>query len=349
MKRISLLLLVVIGCQAADVVADTLTVNTQAIINGTAPTTVTAGQVKIGGGIVYGKSNVANVTNAYFENNNANGYGFASQGGAGNKYVAYFADYLGNPILTLHADSNASVFKGMSPASVAIGEVRIGGGQLFASSLVGVTDLNGGGFRGGRYSAADPNLYVIGGWLPGGAGVRAGIKFNTSPASASAPFANALTRMEITPDGSVIIGDFGATVPTSKLAVNGTISAKEIKVTTTGADYVFDDTYRLRPLMEVEQFIKDNRHLPEIPSAKVMQQDGMGVSEIVTKQLAKIEELTLYAIQAERERAAQAAQAEKQADRLATLEQQVATMATANAQLMEQMQFLLKQTAIKNP
>ena len=155
--------------------------------------------------------------------------------------------------------------------------------------------------------------------------------------------------MEITPDGSVIIGDFGATVPTSKLAVNGTISAKEIKVTTTGADYVFDDTYRLRPLMEVEQFIKDNRHLPEIPSAKVMQQDGMGVSEIVTKQLAKIEELTLYAIQAERERAAQAAQAEKQADRLATLEQQVATMATANAQLMEQMQFLLKQTAIKNP
>ena len=134
-----------------------------------------------------------------------------------------------------------------------------------------------------------------------------------------------------------------------RVMVGGTLSAKEIKVTTTGADYVFADTYRLRPLIEVEQFIKDNRHLPEIPSAKVMQQDGMGVSEIVTKQLAKIEELTLYAIQAERERAAQAAQAEKQAGRLATLEQQVATMAAANAQLMEQMQFLLKQTAIKNP
>ena len=87
-----------------------------------------------------------------------------------------------------------------------------------------------------------------------------------------------------------------------RVMVGGTLSAKEIKVTTTGADYVFDDTYRLRPLMEVEQFIKDNRHLPEIPSAKVMQQDGMGVSEIVTKQLAKIEELTLYAIQAQKER-----------------------------------------------
>ena len=113
--------------------------------------------------------------------------------------------------------------------------------------------------------------------------------------------------------------------------VGGILSAKEIKVTTTGADYVFDDTYRLRPLTEVEQFIKDNRHLPEIPSAKVMQQDGMGVSEIVTKQLAKIEELTLYAIQAERAR-------EAQANRLATLEHQVATRAAANAQLIEQLQ-----------
>ena len=136
-------------------------------------------------------------------------------------------------------------------------------------------------------------------------------------------------------DGQVRIGG-------GRVMVGGTLSAKEIKVTTTGADYVFDDTYRLRPLIEVEQFIKDNRHLPEIPSAKVMQQDGMGVSEIVTKQLAKIEELTLYAIQAERERTVQS-------DRVAKLEQQVATMAAANAQLMEQMQFLLKQTAIKNP
>jgi len=68
----------------------------------------------------------------------------------------------------------------------------------------------------------------------------------------------------------------------------------------------------------------------------------MGVSEIVTKQLAKIEELTLYAIAAERERDAQA-------ERLATLEKQVATMAAAHAQLLDQMQLLLKQTAIKNP
>ena len=116
----------------------------------------------------------------------------------------------------------------------------------------------------------------------------------------------------INASGNVVIGSFAVT-PTSKLAVNGTISAKEIKVTTTGADYVFADTYRLRPLMEVEQFIKVNRHLPEIPSAKVMQQDGMGVSEIVTKQLAKIEELTLYAIAQKKE--TEVARAEVEATR----------------------------------
>ena len=114
-------------------------------------------------------------------------------------------------------------------------------------------------------------------------------------------------------DGQVLIGG-------GRVMVGGILSAKEIKVTTTGADYVFDDTYRLRPLTEVEQFIKDNRHLPEIPSAKVMQQDGMGVADIVTKQLAKIEELTLYAIQAERDKQALADKAEQLSDKAERLE-----------------------------
>jgi hypothetical protein len=141
----------------------------------------------------------------------------------------------------------------------------------------------------------------------------------------------------------------GTTNPTNELTVIGTISAKEIKVTTDGADYVFADDYKLRSLSEVETFIKTNRHLPEIPSAKAMQDNGLGVSEIVTKQLAKIEELTLYAIEAERARNVQAKQVEKQADRLVALEQQVSLLAAANARLMEQMQLLLKQTEAKAP
>ena len=87
-----------------------------------------------------------------------------------------------------------------------------------------------------------------------------------------------------------------------RMMVGGTISAKEIKVTTTGADYVFENDYKLRSLAEVEKFIAEHKHLPEMMSAKAMQADGMPVSEVVTKQLAKIEELTLYAIAAQKER-----------------------------------------------
>ena len=153
--------------------------------------------------------------------------------------------------------------------------------------------------------------------------------------------------MAINSSGNVTIGDFtGVTFITPpKLAVAGTITAKEIKVTTTGADYVFENDYKLRPLAEVESFIAEHKHLPEMMSAKAMQADGMPVSEVVTKQLAKIEELTLYAIKSERERQAQAdrlALLEKQTERLAALEKQIANVTALNAQLSENMQLLLK-------
>jgi hypothetical protein len=98
-------------------------------------------------------------------------------------------------------------------------------------------------------------------------------------------------------------------------AVLGTITAKEIKVTSTGADYVFDDEYKLRSLVEVATYIKREKRLPDMPSASEMQKDGLHVSDVVTRQLAKIEELTLYAIALEQEnqrlRNVQTAQAEK--------------------------------------
>ena len=100
--------------------------------------------------------------------------------------------------------------------------------------------------------------------------------------------------------GNVAIGTF-ATPPTSKLAVAGAITAQEIKVTSTGADYVFDDSYKLMPLPEVAAYVKREKRLPEMMSAKDMQAGGMPVGEVVTKQLAKIEELTLHAISLQQE------------------------------------------------
>ena len=91
----------------------------------------------------------------------------------------------------------------------------------------------------------------------------------------------------------------GTSNPQYKLDVVGTIRAKEILVETTGADFVFAEDYQLRPLSEVKAFIAENKHLPEIKSAQEMQKNGVGINELQTQLLQKIEELTLYILQQE--------------------------------------------------
>ena len=93
----------------------------------------------------------------------------------------------------------------------------------------------------------------------------------------------------------------GTTNPTQKLSVNGTIQAKEIVVNTGWSDFVFDNNYKLRSLTEVEQFVKTNKHLPEIPSQKEVEKNGVQLGDISSKLLMKIEELTLYMIEMKKE------------------------------------------------
>ena len=122
--------------------------------------------------------------------------------------------------------------------------------------------------------------------------------------------------------GEVLIGG-------GRIMIGGTLSAKEVKVTSDGADYVFEDDYHLRELSKVEAFVKANRHLPDISPAVVMQREGMGLSEIVTVQLAKIEELTLYAIQAEKERDTATAEVKSLKRRVLALEAAIQKIAGA--------------------
>jgi hypothetical protein len=98
----------------------------------------------------------------------------------------------------------------------------------------------------------------------------------------------------------------GTSNPQSKLAVNGTVTAKEVIVTLNGwSDYVFAPNYRLAPLSEVAKHIESERHLPGIPSEAEIVDKGLSMGEMQRLHMAKIEELTLYAIQAEREAHAQ--------------------------------------------
>jgi hypothetical protein len=112
-----------------------------------------------------------------------------------------------------------------------------------------------------------------------------------------APWRNSITGLRMDKDGNIGI----ATGDTKgyRLAVNGDAIFTKVKLKQYGAwpDYVFEGGYLLRPLSELEAFIKDNKHLPEVPSAAEMEKNGLDVGENQALLLKKIEELTLYIIE----------------------------------------------------
>ncbi len=82
-----------------------------------------------------------------------------------------------------------------------------------------------------------------------------------------------------------------------KLSVEGKIACRELKVETAAwPDYVFESNYKLLSLPELENFISTNNHLPGIPSATELEQDGISVGDMQNKLMQKVEELTLYVI-----------------------------------------------------
>jgi len=104
-------------------------------------------------------------------------------------------------------------------------------------------------------------------------------------------------------DGVGVMTDYrgfvgvGTTQPTAKLHVAGTIRAEEIKVEAQTADFVFEEDYPLRDLKQIEEFIREHKHLPDIPSAAEMEAAGVNLAEMNKLLLQKIEELTLYSIE----------------------------------------------------
>ncbi len=110
---------------------------------------------------------------------------------------------------------------------------------------------------------------------------------------------NYSNKLAIKTNGNIGIG---TATPDMKLTVKGNIHAEEVKIdlSVPAPDYVFKDDYNLRSIEDVEKFIKVNSHLPEIPSAKEFEQNGVMQAEMDMNLLKKIEELTLYTIQQEK-------------------------------------------------
>ncbi len=128
------------------------------------------------------------------------------------------------------------------------------------------------------------------------------------------------SRLTLMDNGNVGVG---TSAPAEKLSVNGNILAKKVRVSQNWADYVFDPAYTLKPLEEVSSYIKENKHLPDMPAAKEIEQKGLDLGEIVKQQQVKIEELTLYIIEQDKAKQAQQKQLDDQAALLKQLQSQL--------------------------
>ena len=196
---------------------------------------------------------------------------------------------------TASPQTKLNIFQGPGDANVGTAALRIGGTNNYPSLELGIK----GGYDGVISTYGNDLHLYAGNWRVAGATASENhnIAFYTSQTGST----NWNTpKMFLSFDGSVGIGTIN---PTQKLTVNGTIYGKEVKVdlSVPGPDYVFDEDYKLTPLEDIKTYIDKNKHLPEVPSAKEMEKNGIQLGEMNMLLLKKIEELTLYVIELKNE------------------------------------------------
>ncbi|CAH0168637.1 hypothetical protein SRABI27_00970 [Pedobacter sp. Bi27] len=109
----------------------------------------------------------------------------------------------------------------------------------------------------------------------------------------------------------------GTNTPDAKLAVNGVIHSKEVKVDMTGwPDYVFIPSYKLESLQKLKSYLIKNQHLPEMPTEAEVARNGVNLGEINKLLVKKVEELTLYLIEKDEEVRSQADKIKLQQDQI---------------------------------
>lgn len=134
------------------------------------------------------------------------------------------------------------------------------------------------------------------------AAIEGNIYFETGRTGTVSP-----VKMMLTNSGSLTIGVTEPYTLSHKLAVNGSAIFTKVVVKNYNnwADYVFDSSYQLIPLKQLEEFLQQHKHLPEVPSATEVAKEGIDLGNNQVVLLKKIEELTLYTIQQHKQLEAQ--------------------------------------------
>jgi hypothetical protein len=177
------------------------------------------------------------------------------------------------------------------------GMVRLHPNSLYGGAYNTIVQNGDAGIIFGTTGAVPPSFgYVIAPWSPNIGGLR------------------------MTSSGNVLIGKGTQTNTSYVLDVNGNARANEVVVNTTGADFVFEPGYRLPGLRTLEIYVRQEHHLPGIAPAYEMQKDGLDLGGNQICLLSKVEELTLYLIEQDKETTALKEKVRQLEERNRTLE-----------------------------
>ncbi|QJW92390.1 bZIP transcription factor [Spirosoma taeanense] len=273
------------------------------------------GQNVSGGFNVYLGANAGNGAGVNGDNNVAIGFesGRTNSGGLTNTFIGFRADAAASGLQNASAfGANAkvtvsnAVVLGATDASVGIGttaptarlEVASGTNGLSGLKFTNLTSANTSAINSSKFLTVDATGNVILANYVSGA--RAGAEATAS--SAEGLWVRTGRTLQSREGDAVIIGTgVGRTPAEYNLFVSKGILTEKVKVAVRNSrdwsDYVFAPDYQLKPLAEVERYVKANQHLPGVPSAEQVVQEGVDMARMDAKLLEKIEELTLYVVQ----------------------------------------------------
>ncbi len=203
-------------------------------------------------------------------------------------------------IPNIYASGNLTL-KGGNYSGATPGSITVGAAYLSTYPIGGDVTLTAGtGYTAGRINLNGATnitgtTNITGNLTATGNIIASSGNFSTSGTSSLNFITNATTRMTILNNGYIGIN---CAKPTSALVVNGVIKASEVDVISSPcSDYVFEPGYKLQSLPAIEKYISENKHLPEVPSAKEFEENGCKLGQMQDILLRKIEELTLLMIE----------------------------------------------------